>query len=59
MAAFAADLGELVTAAKPGRVDDGQRTAFLFPGFALGDLAAATLIYRRARAAGTGMVLPL
>jgi ornithine cyclodeaminase/alanine dehydrogenase len=56
---FAADLGELVSGVKPGRTCAGQRTAFLFPGFALGDLAAASLIYQRAREAARGMVLPL
>lgn len=56
---FAADLSELASGTKPGRADDRQRTAFLFPGFALGDLAAASLIYRRARATGRGTVLPL
>jgi len=56
---IAADLGDLATAAHPGRTADGQRIAFLFPGFALGDLAAAILVYQRARAAGRGTVLPL
>ncbi|MCC6468885.1 MAG: ornithine cyclodeaminase family protein [Alphaproteobacteria bacterium] len=56
---FAADLGELVCGAKPGRTGAAERTAFLFPGFALGDLAAGALIYERARSAGRGVVLPL
>lgn len=54
---FPADLGELVTDHK-GRTNAVQRTAFLFPGFALGDLAAAMLIYDRARKAGRGTRLP-
>lgn len=54
---FAADLGELVTDHK-GRANAAQRTAFLFPGFALGDLAAAMLIYDRARKSGRGTKLP-
>lgn len=56
---FAADLGELVSGARPGRANAAQRTAFLFPGFALGDLAAAELVYRRAQAAARGTALPL
>ncbi len=54
-----ADLGDLATGVHPGRTSDRQRIAFLFPGFALGDLAAAILVYERARAAGRGTVLPL
>lgn len=54
---FPADLGELVTDHK-GRAGALQRTAFLFPGFALGDLAAAMLIYDRARKSGRGTKLP-
>lgn len=54
---FPADLGELVTDHK-GRAAAAQRTAFLFPGFALGDLAAAMLIYDRARKSGRGVKLP-
>lgn len=57
--AIPADLGDLATAAHPGRTSDRQRIAFLFPGFALGDLAGAILVYQHARAAGRGMVLPL
>ncbi|MCC7045912.1 MAG: ornithine cyclodeaminase family protein [Alphaproteobacteria bacterium] len=56
---FAADLGELVCGSKPGRTSVAERTAFLFPGFALGDLAAGALIYERARSVGRGIVLPL
>jgi len=55
---FAADLGELATRTGNARRSDAERTAFLFPGFALGDLAAAMLIYDRARAAGRGTALP-
>ena len=55
---FAADLGELVSGTRPGRTTPGQRTAFLFPGTALGDLAAAVLIFERAQALGRGTALP-
>lgn len=58
--AFAFDLGDLA-AMKAGaaRTANAQRTAFLFPGFALGDLAAAMLIHDRAKAHGRGTSLPL
>lgn len=56
--AFHADLATLVTQAAPGRTTNAQRTMFLFPGFALADLAVAAAILEAARAAGRGHALP-
>lgn len=49
-----ADLTELVDGSYPGRTDAGQRTAFVFAGTALCDLAVAVEAYRRAIARGAG-----
>jgi ornithine cyclodeaminase/alanine dehydrogenase-like protein (mu-crystallin family) len=56
---FSADLADLVSAKHPGRQDDRQRTAFMFPGFSLSDLAIAVLLYEHAkeRNIGTNMAL--
>jgi ornithine cyclodeaminase/alanine dehydrogenase len=56
---FDADLGELVSGAKPGRKSPGERTMFIFPGLALADIAVAALVYRRAREQGLGTLLAL
>ncbi len=42
-----ADLAALVTGRAPGRKSEGERIAFLFPGVALGDLAAGMLVLER------------
>ena len=54
-----ADLGDLVTARKPGRTDDTQRTLAINLGLAIEDVATARLVYRRAREAGVGVELEL
>lgn len=54
-----ADLGELVTGAKPGRQSDDERTMALNLGLAIEDVATARLIYQRALDAGVGTELPL
>ena len=46
----AGDLSDLVLGKVQGRSGDAQRTAFVFRGHALGDLALAALAYRKARA---------
>ncbi len=46
---WAADLAALVRADAPLRTDARQRTAFVFAGLALADLAVAALAFRRAR----------
>lgn len=51
-ALVAGDLFGLVSGKLPGREDETQRTAFIFRGVALGDLALAALAYRRAKASG-------
>ena len=47
----AGDLAELVLGTVPGRANDGDRNAFIFRGYALGDFALAALAYQRARPA--------
>lgn len=49
-----ADLADFAAGRHPGRTDERQRTGFVFAGMALADLAVASLIYRRALAAGIG-----
>lgn len=54
-----ATLGELVTGAKPGRQSAAERTIACNLGLALGDMATAPLVYRRAVERGLGVRLPL
>lgn len=56
---IAAELGELVTGARPGRRAAGEITFFKSVGFALEDLATARLAYDRARAGGIGTEVAL
>jgi ornithine cyclodeaminase/alanine dehydrogenase-like protein (mu-crystallin family) len=49
-----AELGELLTGAKPGRTSRDEITLFKSLGLAVEDLAAASLACRRARDAGAG-----
>jgi ornithine cyclodeaminase/alanine dehydrogenase len=51
------DLGGLVMGEIEGRAGAEERTAFVFRGHALGDLALAALAYRKAREAGVGAVI--
>lgn len=48
------DLTGLVNGDIAGRGSDDERTAFVFRGLALGDLALAALAYQRARQSGVG-----
>ena len=48
------DLSGLVAGGTPGRDCDRQRTAFVFRGLGLGDLALAGVAYRKARASVRG-----
>ena len=48
------DLLALITGELPIRFDVTKRTAFVFRGLAIADLALAALAYRKARAAGAG-----
>jgi ornithine cyclodeaminase/alanine dehydrogenase len=54
-----ADLGELVTGAKPGRQSAAERTLAINLGLALEDIAVAPAIYRRAVERGIGVWLEL
>jgi ornithine cyclodeaminase/alanine dehydrogenase-like protein (mu-crystallin family) len=54
-----ADLGELVTGARPGRQREDERTLAINLGLALDDMAVAPEVYRRAVERGIGTWLPL
>jgi len=55
----AAELGEIVCASKPGRLDPGEVTLFKSLGLAIEDLVAAQLAFRRAKEAGRGITVEL
>jgi ornithine cyclodeaminase/alanine dehydrogenase-like protein (mu-crystallin family) len=55
----AAELGELVTGARPGRTAPDEITFFKSVGFALEDLATAALAHRLARERGVGTEVSL
>jgi ornithine cyclodeaminase len=57
-ASLRAEIGELVIGAHPGRSGPAEVTLFKSLGMALEDVAAARLLYQRARAAGVGSWLP-
>jgi alanine dehydrogenase len=50
-----AELGEIVAGRKPGRESDRETIIFDSTGMALQDVAAATIVYERAMAAGVGL----
>jgi len=54
-----ADLGEIVTGARPGRERPDERTMAMCLGVAINDCVSARLLYRRARDTGLGTNLPL
>jgi ornithine cyclodeaminase/alanine dehydrogenase-like protein (mu-crystallin family) len=54
-----ADLGEVVSGRRPGRETAEEITIFDSTGTALEDVAAASLVYERALAAGAGQDVPL
>jgi len=54
-----ADLGELVSGTKPGRETAEERTIACNLGLALGDMAVAPTVYRRAVEKGIGVTLSL
>jgi alanine dehydrogenase len=56
---FDAELGDLVLGSHAGRTSAAQRTALLFAGTALADLAVATLVDREARRQTVGTELPV
>lgn len=49
-----AELGQIVSGAKPGRADDREITLFKSNGLAIQDVATAKLVYDKAIAAGIG-----
>jgi alanine dehydrogenase len=53
------ELGEVLAGAKPGRTAPGQVTIFQSCGIAVQDVAAANIVYERARAAGVGVQVEL
>jgi ornithine cyclodeaminase len=52
---IAAELGEVLTGAHPGRTSDDELTVFKSLGLAVEDLAAAELVVRKAREQGVGV----
>ena len=54
-----AELGEIVAGRKPGRTREDETIVFDSTGMALQDVAAAALVYERARAAGRGVAVEL
>jgi ornithine cyclodeaminase/alanine dehydrogenase len=56
-ALVAGDLTGLVNGVITGRSSHHEKTAFVFRGLALGDLALATLGYQRARESGKGFAI--
>ena len=52
---FYAELGELITGKKPGRVNNNEITLFKSNGLAIQDAATAKLVYDKALAAGIGL----
>jgi ornithine cyclodeaminase/alanine dehydrogenase-like protein (mu-crystallin family) len=56
---FEADLSDLASKKHPGRTTASERTALIFSGLALSDVAVAGAIYDTARKRGIGTVLPL
>ncbi|MEO8632462.1 MAG: ornithine cyclodeaminase family protein, partial [Chloroflexota bacterium] len=54
-----AELGELVSGARPGRADDSQLTLYKSVGVAVEDAAAAAMVLRLARERGVGRTIEL
>jgi len=52
-----AELGEIVAGRKPGRTSEDEITVFDSTGTALQDVAAAAIVYERARTAGAGQLI--
>ena len=51
------DLQDLIAKRISGRLNEHERTAFVFRGMAVGDLALAMLAYKKALSAGLGCKL--
>lgn len=57
--AIAAELGEVVTGAKPGRTAEDEITLFKSVGVAIEDVAVAALVYEKAAARDIGAVVQM
>jgi ornithine cyclodeaminase/alanine dehydrogenase-like protein (mu-crystallin family) len=55
----AAELGEVLAGAAPGRTSDSETTVYKSMGHAVEDAAAAWLVYQRAVAQGAGVRVSL
>jgi ornithine cyclodeaminase/alanine dehydrogenase len=53
------EIADLVAGSQPGRTSPGERTALVFAGIGLADVAVAAAVDRRARERGIGRRLPL
>ncbi|MCX6245291.1 MAG: ornithine cyclodeaminase family protein [Bacteroidetes bacterium] len=56
---FYAELGEIISGRKPGRVNDREITLFKSNGLAIQDAATAKLVYEKAIAAGIGITVEI
>jgi ornithine cyclodeaminase len=54
-----AEIGELVSGARPGRTDATQITLYKSVGVAVQDAAAAAMVLESARSAGVGRTIEL
>ena len=54
-----AELGEIVSGAKPGRESPEERIMLMNLGLAIEDIATASYVYKEAQRAGLGRLLPL
>jgi ornithine cyclodeaminase len=54
-----AEIGELVSGARPGRIDEQQITLYKSVGVAVQDAAAAAMVLEAARKAGVGRTIDL
>jgi len=52
-----AELGEIIAGKKPGRTSEDEIIIFDSTGTALQDVAAAAIVYERAKSSGTGLLL--
>jgi ornithine cyclodeaminase len=53
------EVGEALSGVRPGRRSAGELTVYKATGHAVEDVAAARLVYDRARVEGAGIQLPL
>jgi ornithine cyclodeaminase/alanine dehydrogenase-like protein (mu-crystallin family) len=53
------EVGEVLSGTRPGRQSRNELTVYKSTGHAVEDVAAARLVYDRARAEGVGTQLPL